>query len=170
MSICSRSSCHRVENSTHQDVATAAMLQATRQHRPSKPLREARIGQLAHSRGKDRAQGCLSGRSRAEIWLLEERNAKARRCKDAKVVDLAQRSGHWKKGTQRREGAKTQRQWISRRDQKGVRQSPHARWWVARQSPLHPPYGKPSSRLPPPPHPGFGWGGGGGGGEGDDRA
>jgi hypothetical protein len=27
---------------------------------------------------------------------------------------------------------------------------PHARWWVARQSPLHPPYGKPhASSLTP---------------------
>jgi len=40
------------------------------------------------------------------------------------IVDLAQRSGCWKKETQRRKGAKTQREWISRRDQKGVWQFP----------------------------------------------
>ena len=71
-------------------------------------------------------------------------NAQARRRKDAKVGDLAQRSGC-------------------------LAIPPHARWWVARQSPLHPPYGKPPNRLAPPPLQGFGWGGGGGGGEGRPR-
>ncbi len=53
-------------------------------------------------------------------------NAKAQGRKDAKVGDLAQRSGC-------------------------LAIPPHARWWVARQSPLHPPYGKPPSRLAIPP-------------------
>ena len=70
----------------------------------------------------------LAQRSR----LLEERNAKARRRKDAKVEDLAQRS-------------------------KRCQAISHARWWVARQRPLCClAYGKPPSRLAPlTPAPGF---------------
>jgi hypothetical protein len=40
------------------------------------------------------------------------------------VVDLAQRTGCWKIETQRRKGAKTQREWISRRVKKVVRRFP----------------------------------------------
>jgi hypothetical protein len=39
----------------------------------------------------------LGSGSPAEIRLLEEINAKTQRRKDAKVVDLPQRSGCWKK-------------------------------------------------------------------------
>ena len=41
----------------------------------------------------------LGSGSPAEIRLLEEINAKTQRRKDAKVVDLPQRSGCWKKLT-----------------------------------------------------------------------